>query len=301
MLIDDIDNLLLNAGAVRYRNSMGPSSAYHPCQRKTWFDFRNVMKDNRHLAKKDDITKIGKKLRTFETGHQYESRILDYLMRLPNVQIIKSQAEFNDDVIHGFIDAIAKIDGEIYVIEIKSMGDKYFNKLKDDGCEVNNPSYYIQCQIYMHYSEIKKCILLVENKNTNEMYEESIDYVSGVAITYIELLKRLARQKEPPKMISQDPSYYICKMCDFFPVCHNKQPVRNSCRTCVNFEIGDGGIAMCKQYKKAITLEKQHVEQDGTKCPNYSLLPEFAVNNPAVDNFKKELESIFNTKVTQVF
>ena len=72
----------------------------------------------------------------------------------------------------------------------------------------------------MGMSGIHKGVLLAINKNTSEMHEEWIDF----DYSWYQWLKTLAytiknSESAPPK-ISESPSYFICKQCQFKRVCH---------------------------------------------------------------------------------
>ncbi len=78
-------------------------------------------------------------------------------------------------------DAILDFGPDRYVVEIKGVKQESYLELTDDlqtamdCCETVHKAYY-QCQLYMHLLELKRGIILVENKNTQEFKVWVISY-----------------------------------------------------------------------------------------------------------------------------
>jgi len=71
-----------------------------------------------------------------------------------------------EKIFHGRADAIVSIDNEPYVLEIKSMNSYAFKRLEEP-----DKAHLKQIQLYMHYFNIDKGIILVENKDNQELKE----------------------------------------------------------------------------------------------------------------------------------
>jgi hypothetical protein len=46
--------------------------------------------------------------------------------------------------------------------------------------------------------------------------------------------ERVIKANEPPLRISNDPSWFVCKMCDFHEHCHGEKAPAVNCRTCAH-------------------------------------------------------------------
>lgn len=62
-------------------------------------------------------------------------------------------------------DAIIRFAGEVYVVEIKGYKSETFDTLGDEPPE----AAMLQCNLYLHLLSIKRGIVLVENKNTQDI------------------------------------------------------------------------------------------------------------------------------------
>ncbi len=62
-------------------------------------------------------------------------------------------------------DVILRFAGETYVVEIKGYKSETFDKLHDEPPE----AAMLQCNLYLHLLGLKKGIVLVENKNTQDI------------------------------------------------------------------------------------------------------------------------------------
>jgi hypothetical protein len=88
-------------------------------------------------------------------------------------------------------DAIIEFAGQRYVVEIKGIKQESFVELTDDlqiameCCETVNKAVH-QANLYMHLLELKKAIILVENKNTQEFKIWVIEYDLELVRLYID-------------------------------------------------------------------------------------------------------------------
>jgi len=66
------------------------------------------------------------------------------------------------------------LDGQVYVVEIKSMASGTFERLEREGLRSTIPGYYDQVQLEIAATGSDAGIIVVENKNTAALYEECI-------------------------------------------------------------------------------------------------------------------------------
>lgn len=123
-------------------------------------------------------------------------------------------------------DIKANIDGERYVVEIKSVNTYQFKKMS------SHPSGKKQCHFYMYEENIKKGIVLCEDKNTQEIKVFLQEYDYNIVKPYIARLEQIQyykhRLETKGKLVKRHEKCtgYHCKMAEQCPmreVCYNKK------------------------------------------------------------------------------
>lgn len=125
------------------------------CPRQVFFRFKNVPR-----AAMD-----ARIMRIFEHGEHIHRNIFNILYRL-KIGVTTEIPIPSQEIISGRADAILCIDNENYVLDIKSMNSMIFRKLEQPKEE----NVY-QLQLYLHYFNIKKGILLYIDKDQQEIKE----------------------------------------------------------------------------------------------------------------------------------
>jgi len=224
-----------------HRPHLGGSQIGNECKRALWYQFRHV----------DRATFDGRVLRLFETGDREESRIVANL-RAVGVKVWDRDPETgrqirftaHDGHFALSLDGVAeglKESGQPHICEFKTMNDKNFRAMENKGCEAAKPVYYAQCQIGMHLSGLERCAFIAVNKNTDAIYMERIKYDPAYALKLLAKAGEIIWSDKPPEKISGDPSYYICKFCDYKEVCHGDKVPEVNCRTCAHATPEKGG------------------------------------------------------------
>lgn len=107
-----------------------------------------------------------------------EQTIGDDYMPAPELDLTHFDAERN---LYFSPDAIIDFGPDRYVVEIKGVKQEAYLELTNDlqtamdCCETVHKAYY-QCQLYMHLLDLKKGIILVENKNNQDFKLWVIEY-----------------------------------------------------------------------------------------------------------------------------
>ena len=132
-------------------------------------------------------------------------------------------SKFYDEYEVGYTpDAILTINGEKYVVEIKSVNTYQFMKM------TSHPTAKKQVNMYMHFSGIHKGIILCEDKNTQQFKVFLVKYDPDVVAPYLERLEAVqyykARVLEEGKMVKR------CAQCTS-KVCKRaiECPMRDAC------------------------------------------------------------------------
>lgn len=242
------------------RPHLGASLIGHACERYLWMTFRWV--EN----KKFD----GRMLRLFKAGNDFEPRIVAELRRI-GVEVHdvdptgkQWRVSFLGGHAGGSMDGAARGFAEApktwCVTEFKTHNAKSFAGLVKEGVQKSKPQHYAQMTIYMGETGMDRAMYIAENKDTSELYCEWIHFDAVEFARLKARAERVIRAAEPPLKISEDPSWYVCKMCDFHEHCHGTAAPQVNCRTCAHstpFMDGDDGEWICEATLNSISLETQ--------------------------------------------
>ncbi len=157
------------------------------------------------------------KLRLFEYGNYIHQLILRPLISLRLIRATEIDIP-PQEIVSGRADAIISLEGEPYVLDIKSIsGRMNLEKMTEPKIE---DSY--QIQLYLHYFGIKKGILLYLNKDTHVIKEFSVNYddnlVNKLLINFEELKSKI-KANILPERLSVFPTGWQCQYCEFFEIC----------------------------------------------------------------------------------
>lgn len=153
--------------------------------------------------------------------------------------------------------------------EFKTHGEKSFAKLIKEGLEKAKPEHYSQMQTYMLKRGIKLAFYMAVNKNTDELrcYWVVADPQHGAGM--ISKARDVIHAPQPPKRISDNPTWFACRFCDHKDVCHMGEPLSKSCRSCAFSMPVDDGKWFCAKWNSEIPDD---VQKDG--CDAYSPIRE---------------------------
>lgn len=216
------------------RPHLGASLIGHACERFLWMTFRWV-----------DAKKFsGRMLRLFETGQLEEARLVKNLRRIGvevhDVTPDGKQWRVSDLGGHfgGSMDGacvgLPEAPKTWHVLEFKTHNDKSFADLTKNRVAKAKPQHYAQMQVYMGMTGMERALYLAVNKNTDEIYSERVEFDPVEFAKLKARAERVINANEPPLRVSNDPSWYVCKMCDFHEHCHGEAAPAVNCRTCAH-------------------------------------------------------------------
>lgn len=266
----------LAAGRASSYEGMGISISQlgEECDRSLWYTFR-------WAAKQEEIT--GLKAITFETGDIEEQRLLNAL-RLIGCEVVDVDdkgKQFRFTAAHGHVrgKSDAKVQGvpeapaAWHLAECKSMQEKYFKQVVKKGVKDAYYTHWVQCNIYAYLAGIDRCLYIVRNKNTGEIYTERWATDNDAAIKIIARAERIINAAEPPVRLHEDPmakTAFRCGYCRFKAQCHEKAFARVHCRTCIHATPEKHGDATwsCARWAKPLNLDEQR-----QGCPAHLYIP----------------------------
>lgn len=227
------------------RGYLGASEIGDECMRKLWYSFRQV-------AQQDFDGRI---LRLFDTGKREEIRILEELKRIGlEIEGTQWSASECDGHLSGHVDGIVKGLSEApetwHVLEIKTHNKKSYDELDKNGVEKSKYKHYCQMQIYMGLSELDRAVYIAVCKDDDRIYLERVKFNQTIYKSLLLKANRVIKSPYPLEKISEDPSYYICKMCSYVDMCHRGIEADKNCYTCMWSEPIKEGKWSCKKEKE---------------------------------------------------
>ena len=256
-----------------HREHLGASLIGHHCDRFLWLTFR--------WAASPQFG--GRVLRLFGTGKREEERVYEELRAIGielHTEDNGKQISCRDGTGHfgGSLDGIGRgfVEGKTWaVLEIKTANDKAFTALRAKGVQAEKPQHYAQMQTYMGMMELDRAMYICVNKNTDDMHTEWVHFNKE---TYRDLLARAERtisRTTPADKISQDPTHWLCKMCDMYKLCHQQKPAEANCRTCCHSTPVADGKWHCHEHDKELSADAQR-----KGCDSHLFIPALVHGTP---------------------
>lgn len=252
-----------------FRAHLGASLIGKSCERALWFDFRWVTK----------AFFEGRMLRLFETGQLEEARLVRNL-RATGATVLDLDPDTGrqfrvsavDGHFGGSLDAIAigilEAEKTWHVVEFKTHSAKSFSELQAKGVQRAKPQHYAQMQIYMHLIGMTRAIYLAVAKDTDALYVERIAADRDEAERLLAKAKRIISAPRPLAKISEDASFFECRMCSHRNVCHTGNLAAVNCRTCLHSTPIENGWH-CARHDQALDFDAQR-----RACPNHLYVPD---------------------------
>lgn len=254
------------------RPHLGASLIGRACERQLWLIFRWAK------AKKFD----GRMLRLFETGQLEEARFTKNLRRIGvevhDVQPDGTQWRVSELGGHfgGSMDGAAcgipEAPKTWHVLEYKTHNEKSFTELVKKKVKAAKPEHYAQMQIYMGLTGMERALYMAKNKNTDELYTERVDFDPVEFAKLMARAERIIRANEPPMRCSNDPSWFVCKMCDFSDLCHGTEAPDVNCRTCAHSTPEMDGNARWS-CSKTMPHDEINLGWQRVGCPEHRYIP----------------------------
>jgi hypothetical protein len=112
-------------------------------------------------------------------------------------------------------------------------------------------------QLYMGGIGLKYGLYLAVNKNNDDLYGEIIEYNALVDNRFIDRAESIIFALKAPPKINENPSWYLCKICDFKNVCHYQAVPEMNCRTCYYSDPYPEGEWHCRFHDKILDKTAQ--------------------------------------------
>ncbi|MEG3640704.1 oxidoreductase [Magnetococcus sp. PR-3] len=253
-----------------FRPHLGASLIGKECERALWLDFRWATRQHHP----------GRLLRLFETGQREEDRLVANLRRI-GVTIMdinpetgrQWQVEAHGGHFGGSLDGVALGVPEApktwHVCEFKTHNIKSFKELQNKGVLESKPQHYAQMQVYMRLTGMTRALYLAVCKDTDALYAERVPVDRDIADRLVDKAGRIIFAERPPEKINEDPAWWVCRMCDHHPLCHERSFADVNCRTCMHASAMGEGWWMCETHGHPLEVAKQ---KEG--CDDHLFIPD---------------------------
>lgn len=247
-LLAELNSIQQIAYAEKPRAYLGMSSLGYGCIRQIWYQWRWIFFEE--LSPR--------KMRLFRRGHREESAVVDYL-RLMSFKVwpvdpkTNEQWEFTSSDSHckGHCDSIAQRHKVLYMCEMKTHATKYFRQvIKTNDISISMPSHYVQLQRYTGEAGLKYGIYIATNKEDDALHFEVHKFDKKAFNASKETERVVLSSDMPPLRVSNNPSFYICNMCNYRDVCHYGATPIMTCRSCKKLGMAKNGIWACRKDPK---------------------------------------------------
>lgn len=249
------------------RGHLGFSVIGNECDRRLWYSFR--------WAHREELSATT--LKMFEDGHRGEELIAQRLRLVPGIQLhtidetTGAQIRFSDHGGHfgGSCDGMvlglleAPKTWHVWEHKVSAKAEKLHEAVQkhgEDALAFWNPVYYVQAQLYMHYSGVDRHWLTADTPGGRATYSARTKYDKTVAERVIARAGRVIQSPRPLERVSEDPSWFVCKFCPVSKVCRGETMAGVNCRTCAHSTpdmSGTGARWVCEKHKKNLTIKEQ--------------------------------------------
>lgn len=232
-LTDRINHLIdaqidTTAAESQRREYLGASVVGHQCERHVQFHYLASLGE---VERKQPAARI---MRIFDRGNVYEEKVRFWLKSVGFLfGRTKKGKEFSDfdGKFRGHVDGIItgwrRKDTECPIElpalwENKCLGSKGWKKLAEEKLQKYSSTYYAQVQIYMKYLGLHRALFTAINADTMEIYHELIlfdEMEAALGVARVAAVIEATQEGRLLNRVSNDPAFWICKMCDFAGVC----------------------------------------------------------------------------------
>ena len=257
---------------------MGASLIGHDCERYIWLTWRWVLKPEFK----------GRILRLFDTGKREEPRLIEELRGIgvtvwdtdengEQWRVSACNGHFGGSL-DGVAQGVPEAPKSTCVLEFKTHSDKSFMDLVKNRVQASKPQHYDQMQVYMGLMDIDRALYMGVNKNTDDVYCEWVHFDKDRFFGLKERAQYLIDAPNPPVKLSEDPAYYVCKMCSMWKHCHGGLAAEVNCRTCCHATPVENAAWQCQHLNTEID---DKLQRQG--CTQHLMIPTLVPYGEPID------------------
>lgn len=162
-----------------------------------------------------------KSIRIADNGTYMHYRYIDFFQKMGILKEKEKLVFHKEKPFLGYIDAIVDLDGEDYVVELKSIAHSKFAQLREAQLD-----HKYQLRTYMYLTGIKKGLLLYEDKDTQDLKEFEVTMEDSFIKEFEERLDTILNffnKKELPERVCANRKDGENHWCPYVDVCFAKE------------------------------------------------------------------------------
>jgi len=258
-LVADIDAYCVSTYTQDHRNHLGASVIGEKCNRKLWYAFRWMHREQFSSAK----------LRLFNRGHREEERLIEWLRGIgaevwshtpegQQMRITASGGHFG-----GSLDGALRLPTRYgldtpFLAEFKTHNQKQFDSLIKNGVRVSHPKHFDQMSTYGAVYDLDYAVYFAICKNTDDIHIEVVEIDKALGQRNLAKANDIILSQTAPGRIAASVAYKDCSWCSMKGICHLGEPVEKNCRSCQHAVPVDGAKWACKKFD--LTLVQSRIE-----------------------------------------
>lgn len=240
-----------------HREHLGASVIGEKCSRNLWYQFRWVKKPSFPPRMK----------RLFNRGHREEeqcAKVLTWMGFFVRTIDPDTNKQYNFSAVGGHYggsgDSVVIapwIPDENFriLVEYKTHNDNQFQKLKKDKLKISHPKHYAQLCAYGKAFKVRYGLYFAVNKDDDEAHFELLELDWNYGTQLENKASDIITSQVPLPKLSEQPSYYECKYCNFHGICHYNEPVEINCRSCKFAVPANKGEWFCSKWNDGIPAD----------------------------------------------
>lgn len=273
---EDIDEYCIRTYDDGFRWHLGASLIGQDCQRAAWYGFRWAGHMTYSGSTPEEVKANHARMqRLFNRGHREEFRFVEFL-RGTGWQVFeydtskppKENGEYPQFRVSAFgghfggsLDGIGipparyGLGETPFLLEFKTNGTGAgFQKLVKEGVPIAKPQHLAQMSTYGSDPAYNLEFGLYQNicKNDDDLHIEIVKLDHKLGEQMRQRAGRVISAQTPLPRLSDNPTFWKCKSCDFFKQCHENAPLLKNCRSCKHATPVDGGEWACQLVEQII-------------------------------------------------
>lgn len=187
-----------------------------------------------------------------------------YYVGLANEQGLTYPVQWRVSAVHGH--SGGSLDGRGYLpkgygldeeilFEFKTHNAKSFADLQKRGMRLSKPTHYAQCCSYGYMLGLNYVCYVAVNKDNDDLHLEIVPLNHKTGEVLVQKAERIVIANEPPPHLHENPTFWLCKTCNYFSICHAKEPIDKNCRSCKHSEPVKDGQWWCNMHGQILTKD----------------------------------------------
>ena len=144
---------------------------------------------------------------------------------------------------------------ERVLFEFKTHGDKSFKDLTKNKMKTSKPVHYAQCCSYGYILGINYVCYVSVNKNDDDLHLEILPLNHKTGESLVQKAERIILSQEPPPRLHENPTFWLCKTCNYYSICHAKAEIDRNCRSCKFAEPAKSKQWICTKHQQVLSDE----------------------------------------------